>query len=311
MENLEREGNTVRLYTKYYLCKSYRENFNNVRAVQTQPNRDEYRVDAWGEIKRAIDNLYAIDVLQDLLKKAYSLVPTPYKYLDFVEFNRVTWEKFSQSINDIKVSMDTIIKLYESMGHEASENDLEIQIPENIELSKFGKMIDDLNFVLKQCPIIERDEKTSRLLRTDVGSLWLVLAGSYAFLKGVGYIVQAAVKARADLASIRQLEALTREMEGKAELVIQMNEIINDKRKLILNKYVAEIQEVVEKKLEPSDEQTLVKCLEKMDELLESGLKVYAAIDTPREIQILFPEQPELKGLPVNPIELITKKDDE
>jgi hypothetical protein len=298
----------MRLYTTYYLCKNNIDLFENVTGEQIAPNRDEYRVGKWPSIKQGIDNLYSISCLKEHLDEVYEIVPTVYKYRDYIEFNGANLNKFKDKLNKLITYMQAIIDLYESLGYKENENSLEVKIPDGIELNKLVKLFDDLDFVLNQCPVIEKDGKTSTVLKTDVGSMWLVLAGTYVFLKSVGYVVNVAIKAKADLAAIKQLETFSREMVQKAEISQGLNLIMKEKTKIIMQKYVDELKESFGKELDPEEEAKVEKCLSKLDGILESGVQIYAAIDTPREVQVLFPEQPDLKGLTENMLKFIEMK---
>lgn len=295
----------MRLYTMYYLCKNNMEAFKNVEGRQTNTNRDEYRVAKWPEIKQGIDNLYSILSLREHLNDVYQIVPTAYKYLDYVDFNKATLDRFNIKLNKLNTSIQTIVELYESLGYNETENNLEVKIPDGIELNKLVKLFGELDFVLNQCPIIDRDGNTSTVVKTDVGSIWFILAGTAAFLKSVGYIVNVTIKARADLASIKELEALCIEMSAKADVAQVLTSTLKEKKDVVMRKYVDEIKTLTGKTLNPEEEDKVEKCISKLDDLLESGVKVYAAINTPREIQVLFPEQPDLKLLPEDAIKLI------
>lgn len=218
---------------------------------------------------------------------------------------------FKVKLKTLNTSIQTIVDLYESLGYEETENNLEIKIPDGIELSKFKKLIGKLDFILNQCPVIEKDSKTSKLIKTDVGSTWLVLAGTTVFLRSVGYVINVTIKARADLASIKQMEALGREMHTKADIAQEIGNTLERQRKMIMKKYVDELKETSGKSLNPEEKDKVEMCISELDDLIESGVKIYAAIDTPREIQELFPEQPDLKLLPEDMIKLIEMKSQE
>lgn len=299
----------MRLYTMYYLCKVKRDVFRNVKGKQTAPNTDEYEIDRWAEIRKGIDDLYAIESLRAYLDNVYHTVPTPYKYLDYVNFDRNMLTIFINSLDKLNIAINTIIKLYESLGYEESENNLEIRLPEGLELNEMSKLTDDLNFVFQQSPFIEREQGNGKILKTDVGSIWLVLIGSSAFLTSVGYMVNISVKARADFIAIRQSEAMLGEMKIKEELLDEIKQSFIEQKNIIMEKHISELSEKTGKKIKDGEEQgKAIACLERLDKWLDRGMQIYASIDTPREIQTLFPEQPELKLLNKDQMKYIEEK---
>lgn len=300
----------MRLSTIYHICKSNFDALEEVEAIKTS-GKDEFKIDNWGLVKSAIDNLYAINSLRDRLDELYEVVPTVYKYASYIYFDSSNLTIFQKRFWILNNSVKTIIELYESMGFDRTEFDLEIKIPDNLELKKLKEMISDLDFVLNHCPIIEKGSNTSNIIKTDVGSIWLVLAGSATFLTSVGYLINVAIKAKADLVSIRQMDEMTREMEIKTSIAQELNDILDKKRKLVTAKYVDELKLMTNKELDNDEEGRVAKALEKLEGLISDGLKIYAAIDTPREIQVLFPQQPELKSINVRKPELIMQKEEE
>lgn len=299
----------MRLYTMYYLCKAKREVFQNVNGEQTVSNKDEYRIDTWTDIRKGIDDLYGIESLRIYLDIIYHCVPTPYKYLDYVDFTRAMLENFKKCIDNLVIAINTIINLYESLGYEESNNNLEIRLPEGLELNEMSKLTDDLNFVFQQSPFIEREQGNGKILKTDVGSIWLVLIGSSAFLTSVGYMVSMVTKARADFIAIRHSEAILGEMKIREELLGEIKKEFIEQKNLITEKYIAELTEKTGIKIENGEEQgKAITCLEKLDKWLDKGMQIYASIDTPREIQVLFPEQPELKLLNKDIVKYIEEK---
>lgn len=299
----------MRLYTMYYLCKVKREVFLNVNGKQTAPNKDEYEVDKWADIRKGIDDLYGIESLRVYLDNVYHFVPTPYKYLDFIVFDRSNLAIFKNNIERLNIVINTIITLYESLGYEESENNLEIRLPEGLGLNEMSKLTDDLNFVFQQSPFIEREQGNGKILKTDVGSIWLVLIGSSVFLTSVGYMVSTVTKARADFIALRQSEAMLGEMKVKEEILEDIKKGFKEQKNIIMEKYISELSEKTGKELvNGEDKGKAVACLERLDKWIDRGMQIYASIDTPREIQILFPDQPELKLLNKNEMKYIEAK---
>lgn len=297
----------MRLYTMYYICKNNIEILKNTKGTQNNPNVDAFRVSNWEQTKKSLENLYSIECLKTYVKNIYDTVPVVFVYQPYIDFNNQTLQKFMKEIGYLIISASSVIDLYESLGYDDAENALEVQIPGGLELKKLADMIDDLNFIFNQCPLVEKDSTTSNLLRTDVGSIWLILVGTTAFLTSVGYLMSVTVKAKADIVGIKQAQAIYHEMDLKGNSLETVTNALKEQEKIIMNKYVKELEDMTGKELNPEEEDKVEKCIEKLDDLINTGVKIYAAIDTPREVQILFPEQPELKNISENMIKLIEK----
>lgn len=298
----------MRLYTIYYLCKNSIEVIKEIKGVRTNQGNDEYKIEGWTNIKRVLDTLYSIECLQGDIQEIYSRVPTHFLYQSEILYNGDRYNQFIGRVSILRYSMITIIDLYESFGYEQTENNLEIKIPEGLDLEKLTEFSSDLNLIIQQCPFIKRESGLGKVLQTDIGSVWLVLAGSAAFLASVGYLVSVVVKAKADLLAIRQGETLFNEMEVKAETLVEVKRVFDMQRDIIMERYISELTDKTGIELNDGEEKAKAeKCIEKLDKWMSKGMQIYAAIDTPREIQVLFPEQPELKNLLGDAIKLIEK----
>ncbi len=298
----------MRLYTIYYLCK------NNIKVVENSicknvVNTNKYRVNNWTELNKSLEVLYPIDCLQDIINKIYKMVPIEFRYLNYIDYDSPNSAAFNDLIKILTSNINTIVNLYEALGYDNNENNLEVKIPNSLGLDELSDLTNDLHIILTQSPYIDRESGNGKIIKSDVGSIWLILCGTTAFLTAVGYMVSVTIKAKADLVSIKQSEAMLKEMNLKAEILSEVKDGFKKHKEVIMDKYLSELNEKTGKTLKDGDEHGKAEmCIEKLDKWMEKGMQIYAAIDTPREIQVLFPEQPDLKNISGNITKLIEDK---
>ena len=297
----------MRLNTVYCICEYYQDYFI-VDAVKIS-GEDAVSIKGWERIKTAIDELMVMEFLRKDLKNIYAMIPVPYQYSNVLKIKSSELNRFRELMAVIHNKLNCVVELYKSLGYEKVENCLELKIPDRMDLKSLSSMADDLNFIFNQCPFIKKESNDGVIIKSDVGSIWLVLTGSSIFLSSVGKFMNMCMKVKAQIIGINQFKSMAEERELKNEVLSEVLSMLKEQKRMILSQGISELETELDEKLDPEQETKAEKSFDKMTQWIDKGLQVYAAIDTSKEIQTLFPDQPELKNISSDIIKYLEKKD--
>lgn len=71
---------------------------------------------------------------------------------------------------------------------------------------------------------------------------------------------------------------------------------------------IVQLEEEIEPLNDGEERGKVEKSLEKLMELLDKGVEIYASLDSPKDVQVLFPEIGDTKKLPENILKFLEDK---
>lgn len=215
-----------------------------------------------------------------------------------------------------------IMDLCEKMGIENEDGfvGFNIKLPSFNDFSEFVGYVNDIEFILTKCPFLQCNEEKIEFKNVDICSTWLTFAINGVLLTAGISILLNNITSFVDKCIILRSHYLTAE---KQKLDLE-NDKRNKQDKEVIRKYITELykhevdfaisslEESTGYKIENKDGDEylrITQCMDKMGILLEKGLQIHAAIDSPQEIKALFgPLEMKYIGYQKK-LELLEKKD--
>lgn len=305
----------MRLYSMYILCKS---NIEAIKAAKietrNQNNSMISYVDNWLEIVKLLNKLTNVPGLKEATTEFYESVPIFVRNRNRADLDSTAVDKFKAAQRNLISSMNTIVSMYEDMGlDKGSENGFDMKLPQFDFIKDLSSCIRDIEFIVNQCPYLRNADGEIKYKSVDVGSLWItfLIAGTAAstILLNLSKIVDAAVKIKSHVITVKQQEEVLRSMELKNGLVSEVMETFNKANKTIVDKCVHEIETDIGELDNGEDFDKVGRCIEKLADWMNKGLQIYSAIDAPQEVKDLFPSQEEQLLLNDDVIKLIEQKE--
>ncbi len=308
----------MRLYGMYYMCKEY---IGLVKTMQVE-SRNENAVtikfiNGWKEKSQILNEIAKIPPLRENALKVYETIPTMYRDKDSFDIAGKIAEGFIARKRDLMTAMDTVIKVYEAINIEQEKTDggFDIKFPAFENIKEFSRCLEDLDFVINQCPYLRRGDCEIKYGSVDVGSTWMtfLLIGSAAsaLLFNLSKLVDAAIKIKSHATTVKMQEEELRSMELKNDIA---DEVINAFKRMnrgITDRSIAELQQEIGELKDGEEIDKTRMSLEKLALWMDKGMQIYSTIDAPSEIKDLFPAQIEATYLMDNLQKLIEMKKEE
>lgn len=309
----------MRLYNIYYLCKELISVFETIEIIDDNSfSPAKHYISKWKEYKVALETLSKIPMFNECGAKIYRIIPT-FVWDDMKpEINESTKKAFMSMNKEIVKQMITIITLYESLNLVESRTGIDVKIPQCKDLKEYIKYLNELDFIFTQCPYLLHKDETIKFLSVDVGSQWLnflielSVASMPVFyiLNNLALILDKVIILRSHYNSIKQQEESLKIAQNKSELSENEIEIFN----ALKRHYMSEITSSLENEISPLEDGDqrgrLEKSLEKLCNLLDKGVEIYASIDSPNDVQVLFPTLNEQERLPETILKYLEDKND-
>jgi hypothetical protein len=261
-------------------------------------------------MENALKDLERIPCLKDILDKFITLKNTN----NANSFSVSNYDDFKNKKECLITSMDTIIKLYESMNIDTNERiGLSIKLPLINDLTDFKNYISDLEFIFNKSPFSKTENEYFKFKSIDVGSIWIELivvgvaiSGGSFLLNNIAAFIDKCIIIRSHLLTMKKQEA---ELE-KSELEnSEREDIFKGIKKLYdiaVKNTIHDLEQSTGYTIKDGEEIERAKqAIEKTVQLLEKGLEIYSTIDSPQEIKALF-EPLEMKYISIsNEIKLL------
>ncbi|HBD86441.1 MAG TPA: hypothetical protein DC001_03345, partial [Clostridiales bacterium] len=141
--------------------------------------------------------------------------------------------------------MDGIIEFCESSGLESDSIGFDVMMPQTKDFSEFSGYVEDLNFVLAQCPFLRVDGEHIELRTAEPGSIWfafVVVGGATVLLMNLAKFVDKCVEISSHLATLKQQRIQAEAMEMKQEALSGFLEVINAMQKDTVDKCLDELK---------------------------------------------------------------------
>lgn len=304
----------MKLYNIYYLCQNLIDIFDATRF--RLKNHSEYYINYWDEYRKALNALAQIPMFQEKAEKIFRAVPAYVIDDEEPVVSDSAKVKISELNDSIVVQMDTIINLYESMELGNTKNGIDIKIPNCTNLDDYIYYLKEINFIFTQCPYLLHENEKLRFSNVDVGSNWIsfvieLSAGTALtcyILNNIATLLDKALILKSHFNNIKEQKAALKIANKREELAEEELKIFTKLEKYYMDEIISQLEEEIEPHKDGEERGKTEKTLEKLITLLDKGVEIYAALDTPKDIQVLFPEIGETKKLPDKILNFIEDK---
>lgn len=295
----------MRLFNMYYVCKKSLELMPDMKVESRQANgRTTYFISQWGKKSEVLNNIAKLDILRANALSVYESIPVVYRDLDRFDISDSMAAKFKRKVDDLELSLKTIVDLYESYVLKAvndSEVGFDMKMPQFDNIGEFSKCLSDMNFIIEQCPYLNQKDSRIRFECVDVGSTWMIFvvigAGSVLLINNLCKIVDQAVKIKSHVTTVKTQEEMLHSIELKNNIAAEVLEAYKEINKKIVEQSVNDLEKELGNLNDGEERGKVGKSLEKLAFWMDKGLQIYASIDSPGEVKDLFPTQDEVSFL--------------
>lgn len=271
----------------YFVCKE------NYEIINREKNKDirYLRSNGKEDFAYAVNNLHEIEPMRETTEQII-------RNLESHDLGIDADNEIEDLIGLLKISLETVIKLYESIGGNVKEHfAIDIRFPETNNITEFRKYIDELEFIFTKCPFFQSDNESFRFEGVDLGSTWMRLSVEIATAVMTGSLLLHNAAAFIDKCMIIRSHYLTLQQQ---KMFVERDEIELKEKEIILgyidtvykrqiDQAIKEMEEISEYEIADGDEKGRAEqSFEKMEKLLDKGLQIYSSIDSPQETKILF-----------------------
>ncbi len=307
----------MRLYGMYCICKKNIDAVRRMTIDSRQINNGNIKVmNNWYEKSRVLNEVGKVYPLREIVREVYDAVPAIYQDQNRFDISQTAANDFMKAKNKLIASMDTIIRLYESTNLNKSDKaayGFDIKMPEFNDVGEFSQCLEDLDFIIKQCPYL-KDDGDIKFGSVDVGSTWLTFivlgVAATTILMKFGTIVDKAVKIKSHITTVKMQEEALRSVELKNEIAAEVLDAFKKTNKVITQNCVKELENELGELQNAEEEDKVGRCLEKIGYWMDKGMQIYSAIDAPSEVKDVFPAQEEVNFLSDNLMKLLETKDE-
>lgn len=309
----------MRMYSMYFICKTY---IGKIKGMQVKSRRENattvYYIDQWQENSALLNELAQIAPLKEKARGVIESIPIVFRddnRIDLTNSTKVTYEK---ALNKLSISMQTIMDAYEVLGKKDTEeasSGFDVKLPQFKDLGEFSKCLEDLNFIITQCPYLRSSDGQIKYSSVDIGSTWLTFlivgAAASTLLYNLSKLVDMAVKIKSHVVTVRMQEEALRSIQIKNEVAAEVFKAFDEANKVIVDQCVGDLKRELGELENGEEDSKAQKSLEKLAYWMDRGLQVYSTIDASREIKDLFPQQADTSLLSDDLQRLIEMKKEE
>lgn len=307
----------MRLYGMYYTCKKYIEYVKDMKVyAKNTGGNTSWSINSWKEKSIVLNELGTMNPLRTYARKLYETVPIVYRDRDEFDITDTVKDNFVTAREILVIAMETIIDMYESINPNKMINEeygFDIKMPEFYDLGEFAKCIEDLNFIIKQCPYLNDKDGQIKYGTIDVGSTWLTFAiggaAATTIISNLAKIVDNAIKMKSHITTVKMQEEALRTLEVKDEIAAEVLEAYKKANRVLTQNAVTELERELGELNDGEERDKVGKTLEKLAFWMDKGMQIYSAIDAPTEIKDVFPKQQEVSFLSDDLIKLLENKE--
>ena len=275
-----------------------------------------WSINSWKEKSIVLNELGKMNPLRTYARKLYETVPIVYRDRDEFDITDTVKDNFVTAREILVIAMETIIDMYESINPNKMINEeygFDIKMPEFYDLGEFAKCIEDLNFIIKQCPYLNDKDGQIKYGTIDVGSTWLTFAiggaAATTIISNLAKIVDNAIKMKSHITTVKMQEEALRTLEVKDEIAAEVLEAYKKANRVLTQNAVTELERELGELNDGEERDKVGKTLEKLAFWMDKGMQIYSAIDAPTEIKDVFPKQQEVSFLSDDLIKLLENKE--
>lgn len=305
----------MKLYNVYRICKQNIDFFEENNLTQYSVNgQTAYKMDNWKDFQEKLKLIRRIVILKEYVDNYFNTIPIFIRERDILNFPPETASKLTSIKEQICNRMNSVIDLYESMNLGDSGNGLDIKLPQCENFKDYISYLKDIDFIFTNCPFLQNENEILKFDSVDVGSNWLkftvvTTASTCIILGSIASLVDKAMSLKSHYITIQQQQEELNSMQIKNELAEKEVEIFDLLKKKRLNDAISALEDEFGEIKDPEERTKAEKSLEKLEALLEEGAEFYATLDSPKEIQALFPQIEDDVSLPDNVVNYIEQKE--
>lgn len=304
----------MRLYSMYFLCKNNVEEIKSIKEAVRNPNSNSIKYLAgWDKTVITLNKLASVPCLRESVEKLYESVPVMYRDRARFDFDNSTFTAFFAAKTELIARMETVIALYENSHIESNDSiGFDIKLPEFSSIKEMAKCINDIEFVLNHCPFLNKVDGEIKYKSADTGSFWLTFAvvgtSATVILLNLSKIVEAAIRIKSQVVTVKQQEEVLRSMELRSDIAADVIDSFKKVNKTLTDRCVNELEAELGELPNREDADKVGKSIELLAGWMDKGLQIYSAIDAPEEVKVLFPPQEEQPLLNDDVIKLLEAK---
>lgn len=225
---------------------------------------------------------------------------------DIPDISPNTYNELQSKNRIILTKLEAIIDLYESMKDGVSQPGIDIKIPTCNSLKEYIDILDNINFILTQCPYLKNENEEIKYKGTDVGSDWITFAiivsgavsTGFVVLNNLASLMNKAISLLSNKRILDMQDEMLQTMQLKNEVIQETVDTFKKMKEITYKQYVDELQSELGKLADGEEEGRVSKSLEKLANLIDKGVEIHTSIETPKEIKVLFPFAETHQSLP-------------
>lgn len=308
----------MRLYNIYYICCVCKDEIDeNLDLVSNKNEKGQivsYRIKGWGKCRKALEQLRNISCLKEYSENVYGTIGVIERDQENPVVSPDVKNRFEKSLNELKIAIESIKRLYRSLDIGESSAGIDIKIPKCETLKEYVDYLKEIDFIFSQCPYLLSSEEEVKFNNVDVGSQWItfsvITAGTFCILNNLAKLIDKAIFIKSHIISLKQQEEILETMRLKNEATNETIDVFKKMKRMVMDGYVNDLESEIGELSNGEERGKVEKSLEKLSLLIDKGVEIYSSIDTPNEVKVLFPTNEDNLILPDNIIKLLEKKDD-
>lgn len=307
----------MRLYGMYYTCKKHIEYVKNMKVTNKTTAREAtWSIKSWAERSKVLNELAKMKPLRTPAREVYEAIPVVYRDQDEFDISGTVKDRFVAARGKLIVEMETVIDMYETINPKKvidEDYGFDIKMPEFDDLGEFSKCMEDLDFVMKQCPYLNDKDGQIKYGSIDVGSTWLTFiivgVGATTIMTNLAKIVDIAIKIKSHITTVKMQEEALRSVEIRDEIAAEVLDAYKKANRILTQNSVVELEQELGELKDGEEKDKAGKALEKLGYWMDKGMQIYSSIDAPVEIKDVFPLQQETNFLSDDLIKLLENKE--
>ena len=300
-----------------YTCKKHIEYVKNMKVTNKTTAREAtWSIKSWAERSKVLNELAKMKPLRTPAREVYEAIPVVYRDQDEFDISGTVKDRFVAARGKLIVAMETVIDMYETINPKKvidEDYGFDIKMPEFDDLGEFSKCMEDLDFVMKQCPYLNDKDGQIKYGSIDVGSTWLTFiivgVGATTVMTNLAKIVDIAIKIKSHITTVKMQEEALRSVEIRDEIAAEVLDAYKKANRILTQNSVAELERELGELKDGEEKDKAGKTLEKLGYWMDKGMQIYSSIDAPVEIKDVFPLQQETNFLSDDLIKLLENKE--
>lgn len=242
-------------------------------------------------------------------------MPAIYRNIDSWEIENYEGCELKDSVTALQNQIKGIILVYKSFKFEVNDLGIDIKMPSG-DFNDLTNNIKCIQFILTQTPSLKITDSEIVFSNVDVGSTWLtffIIGGSaLVLMKSIAALVDKAIAVKSHMVTLKEQEEQLKKYQMDTKLVNVVVDALDTLKKQYMEEALDELENENFKYKDGEERDKTRSSIEKLIALMEKGMEIHASIDSPKEIQTVFPPLEDCNLLTAETTaKLLDKKDGE